>query len=309
MPIIIPDGLPITQRLESEGISVIGRHKAERQDIRPQEIALLNLMPNKQRTEKQIARLLGDTPLQVGLTLLRTQTYTSKNESEEHLGSFYHGWEEVAARKFDGLIVTGAPVEEREFEDVDYWKELQKIMDWSRENVYASLFICWGAQAALKHQYGIEKHMLPEKAFGVFSHKANDMNHPLSKGFDDEFFVPVSRNTEVRRRDIENIPDLKIVAESQETGLYLIQSSDGRRTYCFNHPEYGAMTIKKEYERDAAKGIIPLPTNYFPHNDINRCPTNRWRSHARVLYGNWLNNNVYQQTPFDLQHIHEKIPV
>lgn len=302
MPIIVPDGLPASERLASEGISVISRKTAKHQDIRPQEIAILNLMPNKQRTEKQLARLLGDTPLQVGLTLLRTGR-KSKHESEEHLETFYEQWEKVQHRKFDGLIITGAPVEHLDWNEVDYWSELRDIFNWSREQVHSRLSICWGGQAALQHQYGIEKYPLPKKAFGAFPHQALDLKHPLAKGFDDEFTIPVSRHTEMRREDIVRVPDLQIVAESEQTGLYLVQSRDGRDTFCFNHPEYGAKTLKKEFDRDIAAGKpIELPVNYFPNNDPTKKPLNRWRSHASALYRNWL-NVTYQDTPYDLEEI------
>ncbi len=302
----------MNERLTAEGISVMSSSQAHRQDIRPQQIALLNLMPNKQRTEKQLLRLLGDTPLQVQMTFMRTATYESKNESPEHLEQFYEDWDSVSHQRFDGLIVTGAPVETRPFDKVDYWKELQTIFNWARERVYARLYICWGAQAALHHFHGVEKHELPQKAFGVFEHTATDWQHPLAKGFDAVFPVPVSRHTEVKREDVAAIPGMQIVAESKDTGLYIAQESDGRNTYIFNHPEYGAKTLGKEYVRDRTKyeqaiaegelNAVPpaFPHNYYPDNNPDNCPVHRWRSHARVLFHNWLNEFVYQRSPYNL---------
>lgn len=306
MPIITPDGLPINEQLRNEGISVISKDRALHQDIRALRVAVLNLMPAKQRTERQLARLLGHTALQVELTLLKTQTYDSKNEPREHLESFYRGWEDIAREQFDGLIVTGAPVEQMAWDDVAYWKELRDIHDWSRENVYARMHICWGAQAALHMRYGIEKYPLNAKAFGVFPHRVLLPEDPLVDGFDDEFLVPVSRHTEVRREDIEKVPDLKIIAESDLTGLFLLQSTDGRDTFMSNHPEYGKNTLKAEYRRDVALcPSFPVPYNYFPGDNPEREPVNRWRAHARLLYANWL-TTVYQRSPFDLsqmQHV------
>lgn len=315
MPIITPDGLPANERLASEGVSVITAGHAISQDIRPQQIALLNLMPNKQRTEKQLLRLLGDTPLQVQVTLMNTASHQSRNESKEHLDAFYRDWEQVSHRRFDGLIITGAPVETKPFEEVDYWEELKQILDWARSNVYARLYVCWGAQAAMHHFHGIKKHELPSKAFGVIEHRATDWKHPLAKGFDDAFGVPVSRHTEVRRADIAAVPGIDIVAESERTGVYIAQHRSGRDTYVFNHPEYGAKTLDKEYKRDLAKyhealsrgeshAVAPtFPENYYPSDDPSLCPVHRWRSHARVLYENWLNHYVYQRTPYDLESL------
>lgn len=318
MPIILP-ALPIAERIAAEGvrviseadhlnadgISVIPEEQAIHQDIRPLEIAVLNLMPHKQRTEKHLARLLGHTALQVRLTLLRTATYQSKNESEDHLKQFYKKWEDIANRQFDGLIVTGAPVEEMDWKDVHFWKELESIFTWARTNVCSRLSICWGAQAALKHAYGIEKQPLESKAFGIFPHHVTDWKYPLVEGFDDEFLVPVSRHTEIKRADIEQIPDLHILAESHQTGLYLLQHANKRDTYMFNHPEYGAKTLKKEYERDCEAGRRrrdEVPVHYFPDNDPRKCPINKWRAHARLFYANWL-KQMYELTAYDLKNI------
>jgi homoserine O-succinyltransferase/O-acetyltransferase len=318
MPIITPDGLPVNERLASEGISIMTTSQAHRQDIRPQQIALLNLMPNKQRTEKHLLRLLGDTPLQVEPIFMRTKTYESKTESPEHLATFYEDWESISHRKCDGLIVTGAPVETRPFDKVDYWKELQSIFDWARENVYARLYICWGAQAALHHFHGVEKHELPSKAFGVFEHHTTQWNHLLAKGFDETFSVPVSRHTEIRRSDLEQIPEIQIIAESDKTGVYVAQHESGRDTYIFNHPEYGAKTLKKEHQRDTEKywesiregkkdvQFPAFPENYYPDNDPEKCPVHQWRSHARVLFHNWLNQYVYQRSPYDLKNLSDR---
>jgi len=318
MPIILPE-LPSASRIASEGIDVISEEEylknqgidiipeddASHQDIRAMEVAILNLMPHKQRTEKHLARLLGHTALQVRMTLLRTATYTGKNESEEHLSMFYKKWEDIADKKFDGLIVTGAPVEELGWNDVQYWDELKTIFDWARQNVYARMYICWGAQAALNHFHGIEKHPLTSKAFGVFRHTVREWRHRLADGFDDEFLVPVSRHTEIREDDIRRVPDLQILSGSAETGPYLLQHRNERDTYVFNHPEYGAKTLKKEYERDVSAGKRQpddIPLHYFPDNDPARCPVNRWRAHARLLYANWL-HQMYEGTPYDQEDI------
>ncbi len=318
MPIILPE-LPIAGRiasegvsviseaayLRSEGISVIAEDHALHQDIRPMEVAVLNLMPHKQRTEKHLARLLGHTALQVRLTLLRTATYQSKNESEDHLRQFYKKWEEISDQQFDGLIVTGAPVEEMDWKDVHFWDELETVFKWARTNVCSRLSICWGAQAALKHTYGIEKQPLNSKAFGIFPHYVTDWKNPLVEGFDDEFLVPVSRHTEINPTDIAQIPQLHVLAQSDNTGLHLLQHANRRDTYMFNHPEYGAKTIQKEYKRDCELGKRSpeeIPENYFPDNDPGKCPINRWRAHARLFYANWL-RQMYELTAYDLRNI------
>ncbi len=316
MPIILPK-LPIAAQIKLDGIRVIDeahylKHKgiqiieedaARHQDIRPMEILLLNLMPNKQGTEEHFARVLGHTPLQVRLTLLHTGTYKSTHESPEHLSTFYKTWDEILHKQFDGMIITGAPIEFLQWNEVQYWKELCSIFDWAQQNVYSRLYLCWGAQAALQHFYGIEKFVLPEKAFGIFPHTVRDWRHPLVEGLDDEFLVPVARNTTIKTSDIEAIPELQILSESTETGLHVIQHRNGRDTYMFNHPEYTANTLNAEYTRDLGKiAQNHIPHNYFPDNDPSKKPVNRWRAHGRIFYGNWL-RQMYQNTPFDLREL------
>jgi homoserine O-succinyltransferase len=304
VPIKIPELLPAKGILEAENIFVMGEDRAQHQDIRPLRIIILNLMPTKIATETQILRLLGNSPIQIEITLLRTATYQSKNTSEEHLTNFYVTFDEVRAQKFDGLIITGAPVENLPFEEVDYWRELQSIMDWSRTNVYATLFICWGAQAGLHHFYGIPKHPLPAKMFGVFPHRSLIQNVPLLRGFDDVFFAPHSRHTEVRRADLEGVPELVVLSESEEAGLYLAASRDGRQVFITGHSEYDPLTLKGEYDRDVKLGLpIHVPVNYYPNNDPSRPPEVRWRGHSNLLFVNWLNYYVYQSTPYNLDEL------
>jgi homoserine O-succinyltransferase len=304
VPIKIPDLLPAKEILEAENIFVMGEDRAQHQDIRPLRIAILNLMPTKIATETQILRLLGNSPIQIEITLVRTASYQSKNTSEEHLTNFYVTFEEVKGQKFDGLIITGAPVENLPFEEVDYWKELQAIMDWSRRNVYATLFICWGAQAGLYHFYGIPKYALPAKMFGVFPHRANIANVPLLRGFDDVFYAPHSRHTEIRRADLERVAELQILSESDESGLYIAASRDGRQVFVTGHSEYDPLTLKSEYDRDVKLGLpIQVPANYYPDNDPSRPPVVRWRGHSNLLFVNWLNYYVYQSTPYNLDEL------
>lgn len=304
MPIRIPNDLPAKQRLEQENIFVMPENRAVHQDIRALEVAVLNLMPNKIDTETQLIRLLGNTPLQINITLLTTASYESKNTSKEHLLNFYHTWDQIKHRKFDGLIVTGAPIEQLPWEEVAYWQELTHILDWSKTHVWSCFFICWGAQAALHHFYGIEKYDLSEKKFGVFNHKRIKKDSILLRGFDEEFLVPVSRHTEVRKEDIETVPDLDILSESDESGLYIVRDKSTRRLYVFNHSEYEADSLKKEYDRDVAKDLpIEVPENYYPNDDPTQKPLLRWRAHSNLLYNNWLNYYVYQSTPFDLEEI------
>jgi homoserine O-succinyltransferase len=301
MPIKIPDDLPANGILTGENIFVMGEARALHQDIRPLSIAILNLMPTKIATETQLLRLLGNSPLQVELTLVRTSTHQSKNTSEEHLLNFYLTHDQIKDRKFDGLIITGAPVEHLEFEQVDYWPELVDIMDWSRTNVYSTFYICWGAQAGLFHWYGVPKYPLPAKQFGVFPHRVMKKYVKLMRGFDDVFYVPHSRHTEVRREEIEKVPGLDILVESEEAGVYLVASQDGRQVYATGHSEYDPLTLKAEYDRDHNLGLpISVPRNYFPDNDPSRPPEVRWRGHANLLFVNWLNYYVYQETPYDL---------
>lgn len=299
MPIRIPDSLPARETLTAEGVAVMTESDAVRQDIRPMQIGLLNLMPNKIRTETQIARLIGATPLQVELTLIRIGSHESKNTPQSHLISFYQAWEEVADRNFDGFLVTGAPVETLPFEEVTYWNELQRIFDWTRTNVHSSFFICWGAMAAAYHFHGLQKYELREKAFGVFRHTNLDPTSPYLNGFSDDFQIPVSRWTEAHREDLENIPDLKLLMDSEFTGPCLLSEPAARNLYCFNHIEYDSTSLKEEYERDRAAGkSIRPPYGYFTNDDVNAPPLNRWRSHAHLLFGNWI-NQVYQTVPFD----------
>lgn len=301
MPIKIPDNLPARETLTKENIFLMDEGRAYRQDIRSLKIVIFNLMPTKIVTETQLLRLLGNTPLQVEITLLYPASHSCKNTPEEHLATFYTVFSEIKKQKFDGLIVTGAPVEHLEFEEVDYWEELKSILEWSKTNVTSTLHICWGAQAALYYHYGIPKYILNKKIFGVFSHRINIKNEKLLRGFDDLFYVPHSRHTEIRRTDIEKIDDLLFLSESEESGIYLIVSKDGKQIFITGHPEYDPLTLKAEYNRDIDRGLdIELPINYFPGNDTSKEPTVHWRSHANLLFSNWLNYYVYQETPYIL---------
>jgi len=303
MPLKIPNKLPARAALEREGVKVMSEREAIRQDIRPLHIGLLNLMPDKIRTETQIARLVGASPLQVDLTLVRIGEHRSKNTTEDHLIDFYQTWEEVADRKFDGFIITGAPIELLPFEEVTYWAKLQKIFDWTTTNVHSSFNICWGAMAAIYHFHGVEKHTLPDKAFGVFRHKNNSPTSPYLSGFSDDFSIPVSRWTEVRSNDINPESGLEILMDSNETGPCLIHEELANRLYVFNHIEYDSSSLSEEYWRDRNAGTtINMPVDYFPNDDPNQPPQNRWRSHAHLLFGNWI-NTIYQTTPFDMKRI------
>jgi len=304
MPIKIPNDLPAVEILNKENIFVMHEDRALHQDIRPLNIVILNLMPTKIVTETQILRLLGNSPLQVDIVLLHPKTHISKNTSREHLIKFYNTFDEICDRKFDGMIITGAPVEQLPFEEVDYWDELVQIMDWSVTNVFSTFHICWGAQAALYHHYGIPKYQLPEKMFGIFPHRVTKKNQKLLRGFDDIFYAPHSRHTEVRREDIQKVPELEILAESDEAGIYIVASKNGRQVFVTGHSEYDPLTLKAEYERDIAKGLkINLPKNYFPNDDPNFDPIVTWRGHANLLFNNWLNYYVYQETPYNLDDI------
>ena len=299
MPIKIPDELPAKEILESENIFVMGEDRAFHQDIRPLKIVILNLMPLKETTETQLLRLIGNSPLQVDVCLLRVKSHESKNTSQEHLSAFYNTFDQIQQVYFDGMIVTGAPIEHLAFEEVNYWKEFQRIMDWKVSHVTSTFHICWGAQAALYHQYGVPKHPLQSKMFGIFPHHVT-RTAPIVRGFDDEFFVPHSRYTETRREDVQSIADLEILAESEEAGIYLMASRDGRQVYVTGHSEYDRFTLKREYERDVERGVnIALPKYYFPQNDPSRRPRHNWRSHAHLLFTNWLNYYVYQETPYE----------
>ena len=301
MPIKIPNRLPATQTLRRENIFVMTDTRAVAQDIRPLQILLLNLMPTKVDTETQLARVLGNTPLQIELELIAPAGHISRNTSQEHMLSFYKTFDEVKDRNFDGLVITGAPVEHLPFEEVDYWPELCAIMEWSKTHVHSTLHICWGAQAGLYYHYGIPKRALPQKLFGVFRHQVEDPNFILFRGFDDAFWVPHSRNTTVDRADIEAVPGLKVLADSEEAGVYAVKTPRGRQVFLMGHAEYDRDTLKKEYLRDVAAGVdIQLPRHYFPQDDPAREPMVRWRSCAHLLYGNWLNYCVYQTTPYDI---------
>ena len=303
MPIRIPDTLPAAETLKREGVAVMRETDAIRQDIRPLQIGLLNLMPNKIRTETQLARLIGASPLQVELTLVRVGGHQAKNTSAEHLISFYQTWEEIRDRKFDGFIVTGAPVEQLPFEQVTYWNELTQIFDWTRTNVHAPFYICWGAMAAAWHFHGLPKYQLAQKAFGVFRQRNLVPASPFLSGFSDDFLIPVSRWTEVRREDVLARPALDLLVDCEKTGPCLLHDSARRSLYMFNHVEYDSFSLKEEYERDVAQGVpITVPHNYFPGDDPARPPLNRWRSHAHLLFGNWI-NQTYQSTPYDLSAI------
>ena len=304
MPIQIPDNLPATGILQQENIFVMTQNRAVSQDIRPLEIVLLNLMPTKIVTETQFSRLLGNTPLQVHLELMHTRTYQSKNISQEHLLSFYKSFDELKDRKFDGMVITGAPVENMEFEDVDYWDELTQIMEWSKTNVHSTMHICWGAQAGLYYHYGVPKQALPQKLFGVYPHHAEYNRSILMRGFDDVFWAPHARHTTMFREDIEAVPGLKILASSDEAGVYAVMSKEGRQIFITGHSEYDPLTLKTEYERDKNLGLpIQPPANYFPGNDDTKDPIVLWRGHANLLFSNWLNYFVYQTTPYDIMSI------
>ena len=306
MPIKVPDNLPAQAALENEGVLMIPERAALRQDVRPLEIALLNLMPEKIKTETQISRLLGATPLQIELTLVTTSSYAPKNTSAGHMLAFYQPWEAVRDRKFDGLIITGAPVETLPFQDVVYWRELTQIFDWSQSQVQETYNICWAAQAALQHFHRVPKHQLPRKMFGVFPHRVCGGRDGLLRGFDDSVPVPVSRHTEVRREDLPEEAGLAVLLESDEAGLCLLRDEERRQTYIFNHLEYDTDTLANEYRRDLTAGApIELPASYFPNNDPTQPPINNWRAHGNLLIGNWI-NGLYQSTSFELADIPEK---
>ena len=306
MPIRIPDALPATEILEGENIFVMTGFRALHQHIRPLRVLILNLMPTKIATETQLMRKLSNTPLQIQVDLLRTKSHEATHVSAGHLETFYRTFEDIENEHYDGLIITGAPVELMEFEEVDYWEELCRIMDWSSTHVHSTLHICWGAQAGLYYHYGIQKYRLPKKASGVFEHRLLKPKSPLVRGFDDRFYAVHSRNTDVMIEDVEAVDDLEIVAVSDEVGLYIVKSVDSRRFFVFGHPEYDTDTLKLEYERDVKRGINPeIPTNYFPDDDPTRAPLNVWRSQAQLFYTNWLNYYVYQTTPYDLEKVGE----
>ena len=308
MPIQIPNDLPAAGILQQENIFVMKQTRAETQQIRPLEIVLLNLMPTKIVTETQLSRMLGNTPLQVHLELMMVSGHTPKNTPQEHLLAFYKTFDELKDRKFDGMVITGAPVENMPFEDVNYWEELCRIMEWSKTNVHSTFHICWGAQAGLYYHYGIQKKPLPEKLFGVFPHHADYKRSILLRGFDDEFMVPHSRHTTVERADIEKVPELKILASSEEAGVYIVMNKEGRQIFVTGHSEYDPDTLEREYLRDKNQGLpIHVPFNYYPNDDDTKAPIVRWRGHGNLLYSNWLNYFVYQTTPYDIMTVGEQV--
>lgn len=301
MPIRIQNDLPAKKILEDENIFIMDEARAMHQDIRPLQIAILNLMPLKEETEVQLLRSLSNSPLQVDITFLTTDTYVGKNTATSHLDKFYLSHAEVKDKRFDGLIITGAPIEQMEFEEVAYWNELKKIMEWSKTNVTSTLHLCWGAQAGLFHHYGIPKYPLNEKMFGIFGHKVCKRREPLVRGFDDYFYAPHSRHTDVSREEILKNEELTILAESEEAGVFIVIAKEGRQIFVMGHPEYDRITLDKEYKRDTAKGLeIQVPRNYYPDDNANERPNLIWRAHANILYSNWLNYYVYQITPYEL---------
>lgn len=304
MPIKIPNALPAYEVLTNENIFVMTEQRAMTQDIRPLKILLLNLMPKKIETETQLSRLLGNTPLQVELDLIAMKSHVSKNTPQEHMLAFYQHFDDIKDQKFDGMVITGAPVEKKEFEEVDYWPELCEIMDWSTEHVHSTLHICWGAQAGLYHHYGVPKYLLPKKLSGVYEHRAEENNSTLLRGFDDVFHAPHSRYTTVKREDIEKVPELKILSYSEEAGVHIVTAKEGKQIFITGHSEYDGDTLKSEYLRDLSVGINPeVPEHYFPNDDPTKDPIVNWRSHANLLFSNWLNYFVYQSTPYDLTAI------
>jgi len=304
MPIKIPNNLPAYKILNKENIFTITEDRAFHQDIRPLKIVILNLMPTKIETETQILRLLGNSPLQIDILLLHPKSHESRNISEDHLIKFYNTFEEIKNYKFDGMIITGAPIEDLLFEEVDYWPELEEIMKWSVHNVFSTLHICWGAEAGLYYHYGVQKHKLDNKMFGVFKHKITKQNTKLLRGFDDEFYVPHSRYTEIRKDDINKIDELEILSESHDAGIYIVSAKKGRQIFITGHSEYDPLTLKKEYDRDIANGLnINIPENYYEGNDPSKTPIVKWKAHSNLLFANWLNYYVYQETPYNLVHL------
>jgi len=304
MPVNIPDRLPAIEALKKENIFVMDSTRASHQDIRPLRIAVLNLMPVKETTETDLIRLLSNTPLQLEIDLVKIMGHTPKNTSFEHMQNFYADFNLIKHRKYDGLIVTGAPVEQMEYEEVSYWEEMKEILDWAKTHVQSSLYICWASMAALYHYYGIPKHPLQQKMFGVFHHTVSDPRIPIFRGFDDEFHVPHSRHTEIRREDVEKVPELEILAESDESGVYLVKDRGNRRFFVTGHSEYAPLTLDEEYRRDLGKGLpIEIPKHYYRKNDPNNKPVVRWRGHANLFFQNWLNYYVYQETPYNIEEI------
>lgn len=306
MPVNISDKIPAIEELLRENIFVMNKSKAAHQDIRPLRIAILNLMPLKISTETMLIRLLSNTPLQVEIDLLKIKGHTSKNTPIEHMQAFYVNFDEVKHKNYDGLIITGAPIEHMEFEEVSYWDDIKEILDWADSHVTSSMFICWASMAALYHYYGVPKHVLETKLSGVFEHQASDLRRPIFRGFDDLFHAPHSRHTEVRKEDIEKVEGLEVIAESKEAGVFMVASHDNRRIFITGHSEYSPLTLDHEYKRDHAKGLEPqIPLNYYPDNNPKNRPVVRWRGHGNLLFSNWLNYHVYQNTPFHLEDISE----
>lgn len=302
MPIVIPGSLPAFETLSEENIFIINEERSIHQDIRPLEIVIVNLMPTKIETETQLLRLLGNSPLQVNITLLKTNSYVSKNTSEDHLSSFYNVFDDIKDKRFDGMIITGAPIETLQFEDVDYWNELEKIMEFSKTNVTSTFHICWGAQAGLYYHYGINKYPLKKKMFGIYKHTLNNPKNKLFRGFDEVYNAPHSRYTEIKKEDIDKVDDLEILSESEEAGVYVVASKNVKQIFVTGHSEYDKNTLKKEYMRDKEKGLeIEVPVNYFKNDDPNLEPIVTWKSHAHLIFSNWLNYCVYQETPFELK--------
>ncbi len=305
MPVNIPDKLPAIEQLKRENIFVMDSLQASMQDIRPLKIAILNLMPLKITTETDLIRLLSNSPLQIEIDFIKIKGHTSKHTPIEHMIAFYKNFDKIKDQKYDGMIITGAPVEQFEYEDVSYWPEVTKIFDWARTHVTSTLYICWAAQAGLYHFYDIPKYQLDKKKFGVFEHTLNDPLNPILRGFDEVFYAPHSRHTEIRREDIEKCPELTILSESQDAGVYMVMARNGREFFVTGHSEYAPNTLGQEYKRDLAKGAsIEVPQNYYRDNDPSKAPLVRWRGHANLLFSNWLNYFVYQATPFDAQNIH-----
>jgi homoserine O-succinyltransferase/O-acetyltransferase len=305
MPLNLPDLLPAIELLKTENIFVMDSGRASEQDIRPLKIVILNLMPLKITTETDLIRLLSNTPLQLELDFMKIRSHTSKNTPIEHMKTFYKTFHSMQDQKYDGMIITGAPVEQMEFEEVTYWEEIKQIFDWAKTHVTSTFYICWAAQAGLYHSYGIPKYPLSEKMFGTFKHTINEPKNAIFRGFDDEFYVPHSRHTEIRREDILKVPELSLLSESADSGVYMVMARGGREFYITGHSEYSPNTLDAEYKRDLAKGLsIQIPRDYYTDNDPDKKPLVRWRAHANLLFANWLNYFVYQETPFDINQIH-----
>jgi homoserine O-succinyltransferase/O-acetyltransferase len=305
MPLNLPEQLPAVELLKKESIFVMDSGRASEQDIRPLKIVILNLMPLKITTETDLIRLLSNTPLQLEIDFMKIKSHTSKNTPIEHMKQFYKTFHSMRDQKYDGMIITGAPVEQLDFEEVTYWEEMKEIFDWAKHHVTSTLYICWAAQAGLYHDYGIPKYPLDKKMFGVFKHRMNDSQNAIFRGFDDEFYVPHSRHTEICRQDILQVPELTLLSESEDSGVYMVMARNGREFYITGHSEYSPNTLDTEYKRDLEKGLsIEIPQNYYTDDDPSKAPLVKWRAHANLLFANWLNYFVYQETPFDISTIH-----